>query len=147
MMYGNLSDELLTSNLSRALGEIDKIFDWSNSSSLIQNKKTENSKSRLFFKEIQSVRVKPTDDATVISIDFPGVEREDISIQIEGELLTVSAKRKIDDKEFVFEKCWNVLLTKFNVNAISSEFKNGVLEIYVPKNEKEKPRKIKINDV
>jgi HSP20 family protein len=87
-----------------------------------------------------------------IDIDLPGVKKEDISIDIDDGKLTISGERKI--KEEVKEEDYYKVETSFgkfqrlftipknvDVENITASSDNGVLEVVIPKLEKEKNKK------
>jgi HSP20 family protein len=91
-----------------------------------------------------------------VSLDMPGIKREDVNIELKDNQLYVSGERKktITDSETVLKtekvygKCARVFTLPKNVKAenIEARFENGVLEIMIPKEEKTLPRKISITD-
>ena len=69
-----------------------------------------------------------------LSADLPGVPKEDVSLQVEGDTLTLKAVRNkgLADKERSFSKSWNL---KFAVDTakISAKLEHGVLTAVLPK--------------
>lgn len=91
-----------------------------------------------------------------ISMDIPGLSKEEIDIEVKDNQLHVSGERKTEERN---EKT-NVLRTEkrygkfsrvfnlpqnINSEAIQARFENGVLEIALPKEEKAQTRKISIS--
>jgi HSP20 family protein len=96
-----------------------------------------------------------TDDELVYAFDLPGVPKEDVSIEFEDGMLTVTAKRertleKTDDRFYRFERRFGTftrsvgLLQGVDESKIRADFKDGVLEIHVAKPDEVKPRRIEI---
>ena len=92
-----------------------------------------------------------------ISLDIPGVSRDEISIEVKDNILSVSGERKATTgtgksnplrRERRYGKFTRAFTLPQNVNAeaIEARFENGVLEIVLPKEEKAQPRKIQISD-
>jgi HSP20 family protein len=92
-----------------------------------------------------------------ISLDIPGLKREDISLEIKDNHLYVSGERKWESstqKENVlrvekrYGKFSRVFTLPQNVNPdmIEAHFENGVLDIFLPKEEKAQTRKISISE-
>ena len=92
-----------------------------------------------------------------VSLDMPGIKKEDVNIELKDNQLYVSGERKkttLTDSETVLKtekvygKCARVFTLPKNVKAenIEARFENGVLEIMIPKEEKTLPRKISITD-
>lgn len=89
----------------------------------------------------------------ILEMDVPGFKKEDINMELENGYLKVSAEKTLDsdekeNKKYVrrerhsFTKCER----SFYVGDVSKEdikakFKNGILEISVPKEEKKKEDK------
>ena len=106
---------------------------------------------------IPVVNTREADDAYYIEVELPGIKKEDISIDINEDTLTISGERKVKDeqKEDNFYKVESVygkfersfsLPEDVNTDKIEATSKNGVLEIKIPKVEKveKAPKKIEI---
>ncbi|MCI1966914.1 MAG: Hsp20/alpha crystallin family protein [Oscillospiraceae bacterium] len=95
-------------------------------------------------------------DQFVLLADMPGFRKEDIKINIEGDLLTLSAERKEEtndnQKNFVRrERKYGALSRSFDIQGIdagkiSANYQDGVLTLNLPKIVEKKPasRKIEI---
>lgn len=101
------------------------------------------------------VDVTERDDDYLVSFDLPGLERDQIDVRCEENVLTVSGERKLDRQEdtrkghyverFHGKFTRSVTLPKnIDANKIDATYRNGVLEIIVPKAEEMKPRQIEI---
>lgn len=102
----------------------------------------------------------PTDlteegDHLVLKLDLPGMSDEDVDVQVEGNVLTVSGERGDDRKveeggHFRLERTFGRFARSFSLpegidaDAIQGDFDKGVLEIRIPKPVEEQPRKVKI---
>lgn len=93
----------------------------------------------------------------LISLDIPGLKKEDINIEVKENQLYVSGERKFTGKsekdtvlrsERRYGKFTRTFTLPANVNteAIQARFENGVLELALPKEEKAQSRKISISD-
>ena len=88
-------------------------------------------------------------DAFVLECELPGFKKEDISIDVKEELLTVSAERKLDNEEkkagFVRrERFYGSFSRSFDLSGINTEevaakYEDGVLSITLPKKAEEVP--------
>jgi HSP20 family protein len=92
-----------------------------------------------------------------LSLDVPGLRREDLDIEVKDNQLYISGERKSENKaeknnvlrsERRYGKFSRVFTLPLNVktDAISARFENGVLELSIPKEEKSQPKKITISD-
>ena len=96
------------------------------------------------------------DDHFVIKAELPGVDKKDIVIDVKDGVLTLKGERTYDnevtdDKYYRKERAYGKFERSFalpvNVDAdkIKAEYKDGVLEIEIPKPEEHKPKKITIH--
>jgi len=106
---------------------------------------------------IPSVNTREADDAYYIEVDLPGVKKEDISIDVNEDVLTISGERKVkqehkEDNFYKVESKYGKFERSFTLpedadsDKIEAVSKNGVLEIKIPKVVKveNKPKKIEI---
>lgn len=96
-----------------------------------------------------------TDDI-VIKAELPGVDKNDIAIDVKDRVLTLKGERSVDNetkKESYyrrerscgkFERAFS-LPENVNADGIRADYKDGVLEIHVPKPETRKPKQITIH--
>lgn len=85
---------------------------------------------------------------------LPGLDRQDIEIVVEDEVLTIKGERKKDvPKErtyFVREFNWGAFVRSFQLpktadqTKVAATYQDGILTIEVPKREETKPRRIMI---
>jgi HSP20 family protein len=96
-----------------------------------------------------------TGDHFVLRADLPGLSEEDVNIEVEDNVLTVSGERKAEHEttkegyhrvERAFGSFSRSLTLPEGVDAeqVAASFDRGVLEIRIPKPEQRKPRKISI---
>lgn len=94
-------------------------------------------------------------DSFVFRADLPGMSKDDIEVTIEDNVLTLSGERQADsetthDGYRRRERSWGKFARQFslptNVDStkVAAGFKNGVLEVRVPKSEASKAHKIKV---
>ncbi len=102
------------------------------------------------------VDVNEHDDDYVVSFDLPGMEKDQISVKFEDNALTVSGERKLEKQEDSKNWCYvervygkfsrSVTLPKdVKAEEIKANYKNGVLEITIPKAEEMKPKQIEVS--
>lgn len=101
------------------------------------------------------VDVEETPDQLVLTAELPGMQHEDIDVELEDGVLTIQGEKKEEQKDentqgLLYERRWGSFTRRFtlpravNPNNITAEFENGILTIYVPKAEEAKGRKIQI---
>ena len=87
-------------------------------------------------------------EAIVVREAVPGFEAKEIEVKISGNLLTVRAERK--EKEGETEKLWGelehtVLLPEgVDTEHVEATYRNGVLEVRLPKLPEAKERRIEV---
>jgi HSP20 family protein len=96
-----------------------------------------------------------TEDHFVLRADLPGLSEEDVTIELEDDVLTLAGERKTEheDKregfyrvERSFGQFRRTLTLPDGVDAerIEAKFDKGVLEVRIPKPEQRKPRRVAI---
>lgn len=92
----------------------------------------------------------------LLKADLPGFSKEDVHIDIDGDRLTISAEHteetKNEDKNFIRrERRYGSMSRSFDISSIDAgsiqaEYKNGVLELVLPKKQEAVPasRRIEI---
>ncbi len=102
------------------------------------------------------VDVLESKDAYVVRAELPGMKKEDFHLEVKDGVLTLTGERKsekaTDGAEYrsverVSGKFWRSFSLPETVkhDAIQATYKDGVLEIHVPKAEEAKPRQIEIS--
>jgi HSP20 family protein len=106
---------------------------------------------------VPAMDVTERENEYVIRMDMPGVNREDIDITLAEGVLTVTGevKRqhedKVGDRLIREERCYGKLSRSVRLGShidekkVSANYKDGVLELTLPKAEEMKPKKIAIN--
>jgi len=94
-------------------------------------------------------------DRFVVQAEVPGVRSEDIDVSLENNTITLRGEKKQEkvvegENACRLERFYGtfsrsfVLSTRINPEQIKATFKDGVLEVIVPKAEEVKPKRIKI---
>lgn len=102
-----------------------------------------------------AINIWAKDDGLFVSAEMPGVQVEDIDINVVGDSLTISGERGSDEipenalfhrKERGFGEFSRTIQLPFAIDTgkVEASFKNGVLNITLPRVEAEKPKKISI---
>lgn len=101
------------------------------------------------------VDIAETADALLIKAEIPGIKPEEIDIQITGDTLTIKGERKQEKEEkgknyHRIERSYGSFHRSFSLGIpvkekeVKATYKDGILEINIPKAEEAKPRQIKI---
>jgi HSP20 family protein len=104
---------------------------------------------------VPAVDVWETEGELVYAFDLPGVAKDKISVELEDGALSVSAERErtdeVEDERFYrFERRFGTFARTVGVpqgvdeGKIRADYRDGVLEVRVPKPEQPKPRRIEI---
>ena len=106
---------------------------------------------------VPAVDVSENENAYRIKADIPGVRKEDLSVSVQGGILTITGESKYEDEE---KKEGRVIRQErrygkysrsmrlgkdVDTTAVKAEYKDGVLELTLPKLEEVKPKKIAID--
>ena len=102
-----------------------------------------------------AVDVWETENELVLSFDLPGIAEDKISVELEDNVLTVSGERERShqhsgDRFYRYERRFGTftrtvtLPQGVNEEAIKAAYRDGVLEIRVPKPEEQKPKRIPV---
>ena len=95
-----------------------------------------------------------TGDAFRLDAELPGFKKEDISIDVENDCLTISVERKVEDEDkrpnYVkrervygsFSRSFDV--SGINVEGIEAAYQDGILTLTMPKKVEQKPAKCKL---
>jgi len=96
-----------------------------------------------------------TDEQFVLRADLPGLSEDDVSIELEDNVLTVSGERKAEHEArkegyYRVERAYGAFHRQLTLpegvdpEAVEAAFDKGVLEVRIPKPEQRKPRKVAI---
>lgn len=95
------------------------------------------------------------EDALVVVMEIPGVEREDLTVNVENSTLTIEGRvnfSKYDDLKPVYTE-YNIghysrsfsVSNKINREGITAKVEDGVLTLTLPKASEAKPRRITVH--
>jgi HSP20 family protein len=104
---------------------------------------------------VPSMDLAETDTHFVLRADLPGVNEEDVSIELEDNVLTVAGERKAEQEEkkegfYRVERSFGqfrrslTLPEGVDAESIAATFDRGVLEVRIPKPEERKPHRVAI---
>ena len=104
---------------------------------------------------VPALDVWETASDVVYAFDLPGLAESEISIEVADDTLTVTGERRREtteegDRYFRFERRYGTFSRAVGLPAgvddskIAASYKDGVLEVRVPKPEEAKPRRIQL---
>ncbi|MDI6701069.1 MAG: Hsp20/alpha crystallin family protein [bacterium] len=104
-----------------------------------------------------SMDISETDKEFFVTVELPGLKKEDINLSIDNNVLTIEGERKSEKEEkgktfHRIERSYGkfyrsvTLPKKVDEDNIKASFKDGLLNITIPKVEKEKVKNIEISD-
>ncbi len=91
----------------------------------------------------------------VVKAEIPGIDKNNIEVQLSDHLLTIKGEKKKEEEDkrehyYRSERSYGSFMRTLPVPAevradkIKASFKNGVLEVYLPKTEEAKAKDIKV---
>ncbi len=106
-------------------------------------------------RDFPQVDVADYPNETVLLVSVPGVAREDLKINLDNNVLTISGSRKKhaapEGAAWIRNESWDgpfsrtvQLPRKIKADAISAELTNGILRVVLPKADEARPREIAI---
>ena len=95
-------------------------------------------------------------DGLVLKAELPDMKREDISVVVENNTLTLKGERKFDgvaqkEQFHRVERAYGTFSRSFTLPQtvdtakVAAEYKNGVLSVRLPLREEAKPRQVKVD--
>ena len=101
------------------------------------------------------VDILETETELIVRAELPGLSKEEIDIEVTSESLTIKGDRKFPeeekDKYLRVERPYGSFQRSFNIGVpvqpdkVNASYKDGILEVKIPKAEEIKPKKIEIN--
>ena len=102
-----------------------------------------------------AIDVREDEDAFAITAELPGLSKDEVRIQFEDGVLTISGEKKVESEKK--GRTWHRMERRYgrfsrsvalpasvDVDAADAKFEGGVLEIRVPKTEASKPKTVAI---
>jgi len=103
---------------------------------------------------VPAVDVEETPEAYVFRADLPGVSSKDVKVTVTGDTLTLRGERKREEKKtdgaHRIERSYGSFERSFTLgqpvrtDQAKASYKDGVLEIHVPKADEARPREIDV---
>ncbi|QOG24049.1 Hsp20 family protein [Bradyrhizobium sp. SEMIA] len=106
---------------------------------------------------VPKVEISENDRAIEVSAEMPGLERKDVEISIDDDMLTIRGEKKIEDDKTDknvqhSERSYGVFLRVLQLppgidpSSVQATMSNGVLKISIPKPAKPEPKKIEVKE-
>ena len=103
-----------------------------------------------------SVDIYETSDGIVLKVELPGVNKDDVSVEVKDNVLTLRGERLLDpeikdEHYYRKERSFGKFNRSFSLqepikpDLIKAGFKDGVLTVKVPRSEEEKPKQITVS--
>ena len=103
-----------------------------------------------------SAEITEKDDAFHLKLELPGMEAKDLDIQVMADRVAIAGERKSETKseangntrsEFRYGKFQRVipLPARIQNNLVTADYKDGILNLTLPKSEEEKNKVVKVN--
>lgn len=104
---------------------------------------------------VPAVDIYETKDSIVLNVELPGVTKEEISLEVKDNTLTLRGEKKMekDVKEESYhrmERTYGSFMRAFTLPStvqqekVKARFRDGILEVSIPKAEEAKPKQIKV---
>jgi len=101
------------------------------------------------------VDIRETEDALMLTAELPGLNKDDVQITLENNVLTLSGERSFEKESkgetfHRIERSYGAFSRAFTLPAnvrtdkVAAVFADGLLHVTLPKVEESKPRKIEI---
>lgn len=101
------------------------------------------------------VSVQDTENEVVLQVEMPGIQKEQISVEVQGDDLVISAKRMNETpKNYTallqervnaeYKRIFNIS-NEIDKSKISAQYENGVLSLRLQRSESVQPRTISIS--
>lgn len=110
---------------------------------------------------VPNIEIAETDKAIEVTAEMPGLERKDVDISLEDDMLTIRGEKKVEqgtdggknDKNVQHsERSYGVFLRVLQLppgidpSSVQATMTNGVLKITIPKPAKPEPKKIEVKE-
>lgn len=106
--------------------------------------------------KVPAAELTETDDAVHLKLEVPGMEAKDLDVQVMADRVAIAGERKSETKteedgktrsEFRYGKFQRVIPLPVRIqNAnVTADYKDGILNLTLPKLEEEKNKVVKVN--
>ena len=102
------------------------------------------------------VDIYETGDGVVLKVELPGVNKDDVSVEVKDNVLTLKGERLLnpeikDENYYRKERSFGKFNRSFSLqeqlkpDLIKASFKDGVLTVEIPRPEEEKPKQVTVD--
>jgi HSP20 family protein len=108
---------------------------------------------------LPTLDVTETDKEIEVTVDLPGLERKDVDISLENDVLTIRGEKKVETKSDDKDKTYHVAERSYGVfyrviqlppgvdpSKVQATMSNGVLKITIPKPASSSAAKIEVKE-
>ena len=108
---------------------------------------------------VPSIDVTETDKEIVITAEMPGLERKDVEISVEDDVLTIRGEKKVESEQDDKNKNYHLSERSYGVfyrvlqlppgvdpSKVQATMSNGVLKITIPKPARSEAKKIEVKE-
>ncbi|WP_375513865.1 Hsp20/alpha crystallin family protein [uncultured Nostoc sp.] len=106
--------------------------------------------------KVPAAEIQETENAILLKLELPGIEVKDLDVQVTENAVYVSGERKSETKteekgvtrsEFHYGKFQRVipLSARIQNTNVTADYKDGILNLTLPKTEQEKNKVVKVN--
>lgn len=139
--------------LDRLQNEVNRLFEGYNTTGDRPTEARANGVSRAWAPVVD---IAENENEIVLRAELPGMKQEDIDIELTGDTLTLRGERKFEDEErrdsFVrVERSYGRFQRVFTLGVpvqndqVRATYRDGILEVHLPKSEATKPRKVQVS--
>jgi HSP20 family protein len=108
------------------------------------------------FSFVPAAEISETPEEIHLKLEIPGIEAKDLDVQVSAEAVLISGERKSETKkeengmtrsEFRYGRFERAipLPTRVNNQQVAADYKDGILNLTLPKAEEEKNKVVKVN--
>ncbi|GAB4377316.1 MAG: Hsp20/alpha crystallin family protein [Elainellaceae cyanobacterium] len=105
---------------------------------------------------VPAAEIEETDDTIYLKLEIPGIDAKDLDIEVTATAVSVTGERKSETKsedkgvtrsEFRYGKFHRIvpLPARVQNTQVKAEYKDGILNLTLPKTEAEKNKVVKVN--
>jgi HSP20 family protein len=101
------------------------------------------------------VDIAEDDKEYVISVELPGMKKEEVKVSVEDRVLSISGERKSEKEEkgkkyHRIERTYGAFMRSFTIpegasgEKLAADFRDGILKVHLPKEESAKAKAIEV---